>query len=285
MSLINHFLHRRKYSKHPASGFFVSFFKRKNRPSLRFQTHEARDRRRRFVFATLGLFTLIVLALIFFKSPYFQIQKIKTSGQTAFTSDNATALLSSFLGQNIFFVNTNSIIAKIHEQYPTIKNLSISRELPDTIMISADDFRIAWVLTQVGSGAMGRYLLNTAGFVSGPATSENAIGFPLLELHTNKKLSAKTEVLSPIILEKIQVLANNIKSRFNQKVLKFKIIETAREVHLLLDNNWVLRFMLDQDLDKALNGLAEALRGQNISKLNFEYIDLRIPDKVFFKPE
>lgn len=81
-------------------------------------------------------FCVICCAVFFAMTVFFKIQKITVTGDNPYTDEEIIAASGIKLGENTFFVNKFSAIAKIYDAYPYIDTTVMRRHLPSELEIA-----------------------------------------------------------------------------------------------------------------------------------------------------
>lgn len=104
------------------------------------ETPRKKKRRRKKHFFLDLLIVLMLLAgmLVFMSSSFFDVQKITVSGNAYYTSEQILDLAKAKTGGNLFWTNLSKWKNRLLDD-PYIKNVKISRSLPDTIKISVKE--------------------------------------------------------------------------------------------------------------------------------------------------
>ncbi|MGQ9557431.1 MAG: cell division protein FtsQ/DivIB [Desulfurispora sp.] len=126
---------------------------------------------------TLGIcfFSLAVIAaFVLLRSPLFQIQQITVQGNITLSRDRVVDMSGLVPGQNIFKVDLGAARARLLS-LPAVKDCSVSRRLPDRIIIVLQERRAAAALPAAG----GLWLVDDGGVVIGPATYRG-LNLPLI---------------------------------------------------------------------------------------------------------
>lgn len=78
---------------------------------------------------------IVALALFLGLSIFFKISEIEVSGTVVYTEAEIIAASGIEEGDNLFFINKFSVIDKIFKELPYISEVTISRSLPNKLMI------------------------------------------------------------------------------------------------------------------------------------------------------
>ncbi|MBU3195500.1 FtsQ-type POTRA domain-containing protein [Clostridium algidicarnis] len=84
------------------------------------------------------MFLIVILITLSLKLKVFDIETIIVEGNNIISSEEIISTSTLEKGNNIFYINTKKIIKKIHDN-PYIKNVKISRRLPNTIILNVEE--------------------------------------------------------------------------------------------------------------------------------------------------
>ncbi|SUY47225.1 cell division protein FtsQ [Clostridium putrefaciens] len=84
------------------------------------------------------IFLIIILITLSLKLKVFGIENIIVKGNNIISSEEIIRMSTLEKGKNIFYINSKNIIKKTHDN-PYIKNVKISRKLPNTIILSVEE--------------------------------------------------------------------------------------------------------------------------------------------------
>lgn len=92
----------------------------------------------------ISIILIVVLGLILVKTPYFNIKKVVVNNNSIITKEKIIEE-NTVLNQNIFLLNTSSLKKKILSN-PYIKEVKISRKLPNELVINVKERNAAFVV-------------------------------------------------------------------------------------------------------------------------------------------
>jgi cell division protein FtsQ len=97
-------------------------------------------RRKRFIRNSILLFILLfsVLIILCFKLPYFNIKTVSVENTKHIPKEEVLKLADIKIGGNIFYLNTGKVNERLRVN-TYISNVTISRKLPDTIIIKVEE--------------------------------------------------------------------------------------------------------------------------------------------------
>ena len=99
------------------------------------------------LFSTLLILAAILTGCIVF----FRANEIVVSGESRYSAEEIIAATGVEKGQNLFQLDKNGIVRKVLTQLPYIDTISLSRKLPDTLLITVTESRPVAALEYNGS--------------------------------------------------------------------------------------------------------------------------------------
>lgn len=183
-----------------------------------------RRRRKKGLGIVLKIFCVIIAIFAIFAAMtvFFKINEITVTGTSPYTSEEIIAASGITIGENTFFVNKFSAIAKIFQKCRYLDEISMKRHLPDKLEIIVKESVAVGV---VNSGTNG-YLVDKKGRILEYATVKNVTG--LIEIRgvgidggTSVDTAQYTEK------EKEKVLINIL-----NELINYDIIDKIRKIDL-----------------------------------------------------
>ncbi len=237
------------------------------------------------VTASIGIF----IRLLFF-TDMFSVQAITVLDAKATTEAAVRAVAEQEVSktpwrQSIFFVQTDIVADKIMGSLPQVKAVLVKRILPGTIKITVHEKKPAMLLASNGD----YYFVDDQGILFEKA---DLLNLPGLVLPTVKNMSAQTEislgapVVSPEFVTFVQIASKSLSDSMGLEVVEIRMPSlAAREVYFALNNNWEIKFDITRDPEGQIS-LLERVVNEMLSeeeKQTLEYIDLRIPRRVYYR--
>ena len=229
--------------------------------------------------------TFLTIAWTFLFSPFFKITEIKLPENDIVTNNDIHKLIIDSaplnLGENIFILSKNQIKSGLAAIFPTITDISIKKELFHGLIVNFEK-RI-----QIGIWCNNAncYYFDKEGIVFKEAPQTEGALILKIEDFEKKGVSLGDQVLNYNQLKFIAEFNNKITENNQFKIIKFKITPSANfNLEAITDRGWSI--YLDQNQDPVLeaNNLFTILNEVIKNKAsNLEYIDLRIPSRVFYK--
>ena len=110
---------------------------------------QARRRKKRSALFAPIAFALIVIALFFGISVFFRVNNIEVEGNSFYTDEEIVAASGIERGDNLFFINRFSVIARIYARLPYVERAGIRRSLPNRLVIEVtESSALAYVVTE-----------------------------------------------------------------------------------------------------------------------------------------
>ena len=240
------------------------------------------------VFAAVFVF----IAWSFFISPIFKITEIKLPENDIVTADDVHKIISNSapfdLGKNLFILSKNDIKATLSAAFPAITDIKVEKELFNSLAIRFEK-RIPvglWCHPSGGQPSVDNcYYFDKEGiiFKEAPLT-EGGLILKITD-SSRKGVSLGEKTISAEQLKFMIDFNEKITENGGIKVTEFKIgPSTEFDLTALTANNWLIYLDQKQNPALAANNLFTILSEVIKNKIsNLEYIDLRIPTRIFYK--
>lgn len=215
---------------------------------------------------------IIGLIYLFFVSPVFKIKRIDYIGTP---TDDSMKYINTFVGQNIFHLNSMQIADNLKNKESQLENVTVSFGIPNVLRIKFEERQpvAVWQSNQ------DYYLID-----------ENAIAFKKIEKVQDDlmlivdtqgiKINVPTRIASTKFVEFTQNVKDKIKM-LEMKAISFEISETTFQVAVLTDKNIKIIFDTTRSVTDQIDAAKEVydLHKNDIK----EYMDVRVEGKVYFK--
>lgn len=245
------------------------------------------------------------LFFIFF-SNYFSVAKIDFARKNfSFNPENISKDLEKNFWKNIFFINTFSLENALEKKYPQFKEISVKKIFPETLYFEVssyqDVFKIHTFFTKKNENTwvkekfLQEFLISQSWqlkilpekFWSATWTWSVKTQFQIIFIKEDlwKKMEIWENFIKWEILAKIQKINSFLEKNEKLKVENIFYWPNWKELHFNTDK-WSFWFTLSKDIDIQLQKIAdfkEFKNLQNFEKKEFEYLDLRITDKIIYK--
>ncbi|MFH0776943.1 MAG: hypothetical protein V1936_05045 [Patescibacteria group bacterium] len=183
-------------------------------------------------------------------------------------------------GKNIFAVDSDLLAEAVKTVQPDIARVAIHKKYPREIQVEVFKFPIVAELRSND----GSIFLNENGFqVVGDSADRDTLQLTLGE---DVDLSDPTvRVIDPKYLAFIREAVFYFESITDLKVINTKYFPIAREAHLKTEKNFDVWLDFASDYRVQINKLVAASELLNLTEKKYEYIDLRVRGKIFYKPK
>lgn len=112
------------------------FDRQKSKKPLEYETI-----RRRSQLGAPFVFAIVIVAIIFVMSVFFRVRNIEVNGNTHYTDAEIISAIDIEDGDNLFFFDRFAALSRVFAKLPYIEEVSISRSLPDRVVINVVECR------------------------------------------------------------------------------------------------------------------------------------------------
>lgn len=228
----------------------------------------------------------------FFASPLFEITEIKLPENSMITNSYVHKLMADSMyfdfGKNLFLLQKSQIKYNLTAAFPDITNISVKKELFHRLVIDFEkrtQIGIWCHLADDNSENNRCYYFDKKGIIFKEAPQTEGSLILKIEDLSKENISLGAQALTDKQLSFITSFNKKIIENNTFKLVKFKIKSSEnRDLEAVTDQGWSV--YLDQNQDPALEAtnlftvLSEIIKDKS-SKL--DYIDLRVPSRVFYK--
>lgn len=276
---------------------------------LQSKTRHRKQRIRRILLWVLTPTLIVVLAVggIFFL-PKFKVQKFEITGAAEVSREAlekiarasvSDRLFGIFPKDRVFFVPTREIQSRILEAYPRIQDASVVHNFPDILSITVKE-REVWAV----------YCVQDIGNVNAPASEVNiyevatgscrlidteGVGFAeapdlrgslLLRIYgpASKEFTEGQPMYDAESLKKMQVFSESLQAKLSLQLQEVELGSPYDEsITFTTTAGWNILLDKKTDSELAVQNLALVLGKHVANQAELEYVDLRFPNKVFYK--
>lgn len=242
-------------------------------------------------FTLIAVISFIILGTIYviFFTSLFEIKKIQIfEGEQETTNVQVRKLVEPIRGKNILFVDSDAISRTLRSEIDNISAIAIKKLPPKTIKITYAKFENVANLINVNTkknNERTKQIVNETGVITQKGKSN--IDLPNISIQREGEYELSDQAISQSKLNYILQAIQMFTEKFDIQVFEAAYLREAREVHLITNKGFNVWIDMEQDLEKQLNKLKNAIPKIDIYKDNFEYIDLRIEsangDKIIYK--
>lgn len=253
----------------------------------RFKTtsKEEKIKRLKILFFSLCLlaFILSVFWLIFISS-VFNIQNVVLSDAAVLNRSDILNIIFNIapfgLGENLIILSKSRLKSELIATFPSITDIIIKKKLFHTVVI---DFHKR-IQIGIWCNEMNCYYFDKDGIVfSQTPPTEGSLILKIKDLSKNN-IALGDKVLDNDQINFIIAFSGKIAENSKFKILEFKIKPNSSiDLEAITSNGWSIYLDEKQDPAAAVNNLLSILEEAVKNTENLEYIDLRIPTRVFYK--
>ena len=236
---------------------------------------------RQKIFLILAIFMIGGIIGLTYFSRFFDVQKVSVARSSLDLplEKIELSIRELALGKNIFSVEKDLLAQTVRELRPDIARVEILKKYPHEIQVEVFKFPIVAEL-HIGNE---KIFLNEKGFeVRGDSPDRDTLQIALAE-----EFERAEDEQQPFVFEHhLNIIREAIfyfESLTDLKILNTKYFPVSRELHLKNEKNFDVWLDLDQDFRDQLHKLVEAADVLKINEKKYEYVDLRIRGKIFFK--
>ena len=260
----------------------------------RFKSHSSKERAEKrktillwFVFVA----GFIFIVWSFFVSPFFKITEIKLPENNIVTANDIRKIMTDTplnLGENLFILSKSRIKAELTAAFPAITGINVEKELFNGLIVSFEKRIPAGIWCHPSGGhpkGDDCYYFDKEGiiFKEAPITE----GGLILKIQDsgNKEISLGDKAINTELLKFIMDFNNKLLDDGQIKAIEFDIGPSADfDLKAVTAHGWLIYLDLKQDPALAANNLFTILSEVIKNKISsLEYIDLRIPTRIFYK--
>lgn len=235
--------------------------------------------------AAIIIIPLSMLVWLTFFTDTFTIQAITVVDAREHTIETVRVLLEPQKGKNIFFIQSRVIEQRIASTIPQLRDVHIVRKLPGTLKVILQEKQPAVLLLSTRK----YYFVDQNGIPYEEARLDTLPGTVLPVVKNNDQgtsVSLGVPALDISFINLIVEAQKEVPSIIQAHIAEMRIPSlAAREVHFYLSNNWILKLDTTRPLEVQMHALKRLLEHTIPAedRPNMEYIDLRIPNRVYYK--
>ncbi len=234
------------------------------------------------------VFILISAMYMAFFSNYFTITEVKNLDKeigNEVMAGQIESSISSALGKNLLFIDTEELKEKILDTFPELEELEVKKNYPKRLEITFTEYALVANIINESSKVKKSYIVNSIGYAI-KEDFENPT-LPYIRIISDEPANTEKPVIEASKLRYILETIIYFEEKFGMKILETEYKPTPREIHLLTEKNFYIWIDIQNPADQQLKKLKKALVKLDIYNENLEYIDLRIAgnegDKIIYK--
>lgn len=222
---------------------------------------------------------LIAVIYFVFGSQFFLLDELKITGNHLSTQEQIQGLLfpRGFKGVNAVTWPEGMARKKLLSKVPQIGEVNFRKNLiSNLLIIEIKEHQTSVVWQTAGE----KFLVNRYGVVYDKAGDNTPL--ILIEDLKNVPVSLNQRIVALDFIEFVTSFVANLPRKTNISIMRITIPETTFEVEMYTNQKWRIILDTTRPPDDQLNSLVRVLREMQDNPPR-EYVDLRIPNKVFYK--
>ena len=248
--------------------------------------HTRRRRHHRSAAVLYKLLSVVVIsgAIVAALTLFFKVETITVSGTTEYSSEEIITASGVKQGDNLFLLNKYEIYESILEKLPYVSSVSISRKLPDTLLIEVTDSNQGGVIEDHGT----YWVLSAEGKLLGKRAEAGRgaliTGLTLAEPEVGKK-AAVEEGQERALKQLLDLLAAMEEKGMLQGVGSFDFSQES-VISIKYADRYVVKFPYGADFPYKLTRLGQVIeRLEEQGDQRAGVLDLTADGEIHFIPD
>lgn len=226
------------------------------------------------------IITSIIIILFW---PFLNIRFIEIIKKDNITNMNiAYKSVEDIRWEKMFNIHEIDIFNKLKNYQNNIKSIDMKMILPNTIKLEIESYKEIFNITLNWNN----YILVENGTIIPSNHSKNLKFLNVIKKIDRNKFIEYKQIFNPFFIEKINNIINKLEENIvNIKIKNIDYYEVERELHIQIENDNILIFSLDDDLDYMSQIEKLVVFNKEYSSIidnKIFYIDLRIKNKIFY---
>lgn len=227
------------------------------------------------VLASIG--ALVALIWLFFFSHTFAIEEVTIVGSV---TPDVRATIHTIYGRNLLRYSATDLRTQLAASQSSVRELEIFKGLPDTLRIDIALRDPVAVWERDGT----TYFLDATGvlFDLNPDVADS-VAASLVRIRDTQlqPVTPGAQLVGESFVAFVIQLADSFPSKFPLKIERIELAETTFEVTVVTDAGWRAQLDTTRQLEPQLAALQKIF--ERFHDQITEYVDLRIPERAYFK--
>ena len=252
------------------------------------------------VFWFLALILLIFIIWLIFFSPFFRIKEMSIIGNKSTSSEKIKNEVNQIIKKraffilpkdNIIFINPTEIEKVLSQENPSFQEIKAKKKFPDILKIEISERRsaIIWCrqencfFTDKNGIAYAEVFFAELLSFGGKENMEKML---VVQEEKDEKIRTSQKVADQNFIGFILEISKNLEQIESLEIISLRTPESASsEIWITTIEGWQVIFNTSEPAKKQAGDLAKFLNEKinEEERKNLEYIDLRIPGKIYYK--
>lgn len=237
-----------------------------------------------FFFSLFFLSVILAILWLVLISPLFYIQNINFSNETILNRNDVLNIISDTaplgLDKNLIILSKSRLKSKLTAAFPSITDITIKKNLFHTLTINFQN------RVQIGIWCNNNncYYFDKNGIIFFPVPQTEGSLILKVEDLSKSDIALGDKVLDNNQINFITAFSDKIAESNKFKILEFKIKSSLSvDLEAITNKNWSIYLNNKQEPIAAANNLLSILEDAVKNTGDLEYVDLRIPSRIFYK--
>jgi hypothetical protein len=258
-----------------------------------------RRRQRTIILSAIFIFVLLILVGIvsLLRAPFLRIKDVRVEGAESVSTSTIADLLKRkisgsyallFPKDDLLFYPKKELASVLLTQYPQIRTATVRADLTGTLNVSV--FERAPEALWCGEGESSNcFLMDSSGVVYKRSDSLSSVSVEYKGDLQDNGSKLPVQFLTPTTFESLEALSKVLGAqavKAGSGNLEFVSVESDSTVRVHFSSGFEILFTMTDDAGKVADHFLLALTAaplQNVPLSNFQYLDLRFGNKIYYK--
>lgn len=242
----------------------------------------------RWIWLTVILGAFIASAYAVFFTEVFIIKKVLIFESEIESSNVQIRKIADPLRNgNLFLFSKEELAESIRKRANNLTNLTITRKIPDTVIIKYEKFKdVANIANLIGPAQVKKsFIINEIGILT--EQDKISTSLPTISVFSDKAYLVGDQIINTKDLKYILDAKNHYQEKFDMKIIETRYLPKPQEIRLVTERNFQIWLDIVVPYAEQFNKLKNAIPKINIYDGPLEYVDLRIQSaqgqKIIYK--
>lgn len=231
----------------------------------------------------LGLVCALMGGFVIFAlfSPYFDLKKVIVIRDDPHINVAAVEKsLTDFYDKNLLFIKKERAKEVLLQAFPEFREVSLREKWPDKLEIK---IKLSPPLfTLINNFDASFSVMSADGVILEEVGNDNLTLIKIQDY--DRPLVSGTRFFNKLAIEKIQLSIGLFEEELSLPIKEIRLFPLAQELHLIVGKETAYWIDLQLDVTEQIKKVELGARKIGIYSKDIEHVDLRIPNRVFWKP-